>query len=986
MITENIEDKLCKLVKEFKLANYKSLNESQTRLSYIDKFWSILGWHVSDIEQVKVEVTDKLFKRPDYTFFNGKKILFFVEAKKPSEDLKRPKHIYQTKLYCWNAGVPLAILTDFEEFRPFRSLGKPNLSDANKGIIKQFDMTFESYPERAFDLLNTFGREAVIGGSLNSLLKPTQMELRDTVDKDFLNTLSKWRKELSEQIIKFNKFDNEFELAEAVQRILDRLVFLRILHDREIENYDFIREISKNNISETYSAFVKVCRELAPKYNGLIFNPHPLSENLKIESGLFKKIVKELDIEESPYRFDVISVEVLGTIYERFLGDEIGFDNKGKVEINQKPEVRKAGGVYYTPQYIVEYIVNNTVGKLLEQCKTPEDAAKLKILDPACGSGSFLLGAFDLLIKWHEDYFSTNIPKMLEKSGKNLLKLAYFDKSNKIRLTARMKSRILQNNIYGVDLDKQATEVAQMSLYIKVLEGMANEGEYVMISHETILPKMENNIKCGNSLIGSDFINDDFFGLSKREKQKINPFDWEVEFPDIFKGTKENFNKEYFENELKKGLENAKTAIDYAQNAYKHTTKAYEYAQKFDLISEPAVDYGIKRGFDAVIGNPPWVSLSGKFGNDIMNKRTLDYMINKYKSNTYMPNLYEYFVYKGLELVSVNGFFSFIVPDRLGFNSQFVNLRSKILSDYIIEELIYKLPFPGIVTDTLIFRFSKNNHTNSMNYQFEVGEYGKKLQIKSKKEYADETNKTFFYESSDYASVIVKKIFENTKCLSISKICQSTSGFGGISKNITSEKVKENQIEILRGRSINRYSMNKTYYFEFVKNNITGRTTDKTKLGFTEKVLLRKTGYPIIATYDNSGIFPEQSLYFLFNLKEELSYKYLTCLINSKLFQFVYINCLVTNKDSTPQLKKVDLDKFPVYIFDFSENQEVLIHNHIVTLAERMLKLNKEKQTADDSDRRHIEQYIAATDKEIDRIVYQLYDLTPEEIKIVEGK
>ncbi|MDT3740145.1 MAG: TaqI-like C-terminal specificity domain-containing protein [Candidatus Kapabacteria bacterium] len=933
MITGNIEDKLCKLVKEFKLANYKSLNESQTRLSYIDKFWSILGWHVSDIEQVKVEVTDKLFKRPDYTFFNGKKILFFVEAKKPSEDLKRPKHIYQTKLYCWNAGVPLAILTDFEEFRPFRSYGKPNLSDANKGIIKQFDMTFESYPERAFDLLNTFGREAVIGGSLNALLKPKQMELRDTVDKDFLNTLSKWRKDLSEQIIRFNKFDNEFELAEAVQRILDRLVFLRILHDREIENYDFIREISKNNISGTYSAFVKVCRELAPKYNGLIFNPHPLSENLKIESGLFKKIVKELDIEESPYRFDVISVEVLGTIYERFLGDEIGFDNKGKVEINQKPEVRKAGGVYYTPQYIVEYIVNNTVGKLLEQCKTPEDAAKLKILDPACGSGSFLLGAFDLLIKWHEDYFSANIPKMLEKSGKNLLKLAYFDKSNKIRLTARMKSRILQNNIYGVDLDKQATEVAQMSLYIKVLEGMANEGEYVMISHETILPKMENNIKCGNSLIGSDFINDDFFGLSKREKQKINPFDWEVEFPDIFRGTKENFNKEYFENELKKGLENAKTAIDYAQNAYKHTTKAYEYAQKFDLISEPAVDYGIKRGFDAVIGNPPWVQPV------MLDKNSQKYLSIHFEANT---DLYSMFIEKQFQLLKDNHILGFIVPSLFIKGVRYENLRNvinKSCNEILIKEYGDGV-FTGVKMPTSIILLTKG--------------FGR-------------TSHNFFVNKN-------KLIFSRVQTLPLNQISFIRRGL-----EIGRDKILKNgKIKCLNGGCIDSYNIKEYLYIS--ESTLNEFNKDK-GIFLSPKLIVRETGNTFFATIENNDVITNRSLYNVRITNSNYSTFCILGIMNSTLLKYYFKEFIAPETNIFPKIRIVQLNEIPIPINATIDNSHKL-----VTLVERMLKLHNDKPAADESDRRHIEQYIAATDKEIDRIVYQLYDLTPEEIKIVEGK
>jgi len=550
----NLKDQFKALCDDFELKNAMAYNESQARVSFIDNFWKLLGWRVSDTSQVLVESTDKFAKRPDYRFMKGNKTAFFVEAKKPSENLKNPKHIYQTKLYCWNGNVPLAILTDFEEFRPFRSIGKPNINDYNKGIIKEFDILYDAYPDMADLLLETFGREAVLAGSLDSLFKPTKIEIRDTVDKHFLATLSKWRSELAINIAKHNKFDNEYELSEAVQRILDRLVFMRIMQDREVESTDYIKYIHSNTNSDPYQLFLSVCKEFAPKYNGLIFNPHPLSENMNVDTELFRKIANELDFDESPYRFDEIPVEMLGTIYEQFLGDEISFDAQGKLEIDQKPEVRKAGGVYYTPQYIVEYIVGNTIGKLLDKCKSPGDVAKLKILDPACGSGSFLLGAFDALIKWHEDYFTRNPGKALEKQGRQTFLLAYVDDNNILRLSVRMKSKILQNNIFGVDIDKQATEVAQMSLYIKALEGLEKESSQMTLGmKDALLPKLEDNIKCGNSLIGSDFITQDFFGFSVREKHKINPFDWEDAFP---------FIKE-------------------------------------------------TEGFDAVIGNPPWIDIKG---------------------------------------------------------------------------------------------------------------------------------------------------------------------------------------------------------------------------------------------------------------------------------------------------------------------------------------------------------------------------------------
>ncbi|MDQ1265720.1 MAG: hypothetical protein QG635_871, partial [Bacteroidota bacterium] len=879
----NITKQLDSLIFKFKLENLRDLNESQTRLSFIDPFWEILGWNVRNQEEVQIERTDRESKRPDYRFLNKNKVMFFVEAKKPAEALSNPKHIYQTKLYCWNGNVPLAILTDFEEFRPFRSIGKPNLNDENKGIIKKFDMRFEEYPDRAYDLLNTFGREAVLGGSLNDLLKPTKIELRDTVDKHFLNTLSKWRTDLAAEIAKANKFDNEFELSESVQRILDRLVFLRILQDREIETYDYLNGIIKNKKSDAYSAFIDICKELTPKYNGLIFNPHHLSENLRIESGLFKRIVKELDFEESPYRFDEIPVEMLGTIYERFLGDEINLDNKGRVFIDKKPEVRKAGGVYYTPQYIVEYIVQNTVGKLLENCKTPVDVAKLKILDPACGSGSFLLGAFDSIIKWHEEYYSANPTKIYETIKKQSYLLAYLDDAGKMKLTARMKSRILQNNIFGVDLDKQATEVAQMSLYIKVLEGMANESQRSFQFHDAILPKLENNIKCGNSLIGTDFIQDDFFGLSERERRKINPFDWEEEFPEIFKGRKKKFDKEYFETELKKGMVNASKAIDLAKSAFEHTSNAYQYAKNLNLVSEPDFEYGLQGGFDAVIGNPPYI----KYEN--INKHLISYSEGKYNSAKGFYDIFQLFLEKAFYLLKTNSPMGFIFPNLFlkGMNYQYSRKYFAENSRIAIIRNLGDGVFENVKMPTCIVIFEKSLlYGNTVDY---FRKYNNEL-IKTQVDQKMFLNEHYVYDD-------LKKIDKfSDNCLNLKELIEITRGLEiGRDKAVTNAKT---DYKIIFGEDISRYSINHLSYISKKDYDIYKKNEDIFK---NPKLVIRETGNRITTTYDENNLLTNRSLYCIRSGKINLHY--LLGILNSKLLQYYYANNFKAESDIFPKIR-----------------------------------------------------------------------------------
>jgi len=166
-----------------------------------------------------------------------------------------------------------------------------------------------------------------------------------------------------------------------------------------------------------------------------------------------------------------------------------------RVKVEEKPEVRKAGGVYYTPKYIVDYIVKNTVGKIIAG-KTPRQIANIKILDPACGSGSFLLGAYQCLLDYHLEYYR-NHPK---EAQTQFFDFYYKVGPDELALPLRTKAAILRNNIFGVDIDPQAVEITMMSLYLKALEGERG----LLPKKQHLLPPLSNNIKCGNSLISFD--------------------------------------------------------------------------------------------------------------------------------------------------------------------------------------------------------------------------------------------------------------------------------------------------------------------------------------------------------------------------------------------------------------------------------------------------------------------------------------------------
>jgi adenine-specific DNA-methyltransferase len=303
------------------------------------------------------------------------------------------------------------------------------------------------------------------------------------------------------------------------------LIFLRIAEDRHVEQYGQLQEAVKSG--DYYKNILGIFNNADQKYNSGLFDfkKDVISEKTRIENKVIKSIISELYPPSCPYEFSVMAVEILGSSYEQFLGKQILLSKSGRAVIEEKPEVRKAGGVYYTPQYIVDYIVKNTVGKLLEDM-TPVEASAVKIVDPACGSGSFLLGAYQYLLNWHKDFYNLNEKQNMGKKDSPLTPSG--------ELTTAAKKRILTNSIYGVDLDANAAEVTKLSLLLKCLEGETKESieAQSQLFHDRILPDLDGNIKSGNSLIELDYYNNE---MDFSEERKIKPFSWQKAFLEVFK-------------------------------------------------------------------------------------------------------------------------------------------------------------------------------------------------------------------------------------------------------------------------------------------------------------------------------------------------------------------------------------------------------------------------------------------------------------------
>jgi len=534
--------------------------EAEVRKDFIDPFLKALGWDVDHErehnpyeQEVKVERSVSVArsqKRADYAFYlkpNFRDVRFFVEAKKPSVDLDRSADAhFQALRYGYSANTPLAILTDFEQIRVLDCRRRPHPESALDQTYKSWHYTDFRDAAKYAEFYWLFSRESHVDGSylrrIEELPKPKGGAKQkglfkggyQAVDESFLEELGEIREILAKI---FKKADNSLGsevLTEIVQRTIDRLVFLRFLEDKQIET-----EIGVSHFGKRRSAWVdfrEASRRLDNIYNGIVFKRlEPLDDDsFGIDEDIFSEVCERISAENSPYNFDAIPIHILGSIYERFLGSVIRATSQ-RVKVEEKPEVRKAGGVYYTPEYIVRHIVGQTVGRLISG-KKPDEISGMRFADIACGSGSFLLGVFDELLRYHTEWYNRpENEKTAKKDG------CLWTEDGLWRLTLAQRRKILQSNVYGVDIDRQAVEVAQLSLFLKLLEeeratsAKQYQLEYARDTNmKKILPDLSSNIICGNSLINWDVAR--LLQLSEEEEASLNPIDFRDAFPSIMRG------------------------------------------------------------------------------------------------------------------------------------------------------------------------------------------------------------------------------------------------------------------------------------------------------------------------------------------------------------------------------------------------------------------------------------------------------------------
>ncbi|GHV14322.1 hypothetical protein FACS189491_10490 [Spirochaetia bacterium] len=982
-------------------------DESNTRTDFIDGFFEeALDWDVRNkegasevyrdvVREDKVKINGQT-KAPDYAFRIGGIVKFYVEAKKPSVNIKdNPEPAYQVRRYAWTKKLPLSILTNMREFAVYDTRVKPAEND-KASAARIFYCTFKEYEQRLEFIYNTFSKQGIRSGSFDKYIEENKNKKgTGEVDSELLSMVEEWRMELAKNIALRNTAISIYNLNTVVQKIIDRIVFLRIAEDKGIEDADLLKTIAQ--CKDVYTHLNQLFVNANNKYNAGLFKTEEWIEKVQIDDTVLRSIIVNLYYPKSPYEFSVLPIEILGNIYEKFLGKTITFRGvKGghTAVIEEKPEVKKAGGVYYTPQYIVDYIVQNTVGVLIKD-KTPDEIAVLRFVDPACGSGSFLVGAYQYLLNYHLDYYTgeANVKSALKKEK------IYEATHGAYKLTIAEKQKILQNNIYGVDIDSQAVEVTKLSLYLKLLEneGKEAEGQLFKFTDMKLLPSLENNIKCGNSLIGTDFYTSTL-DFDEEMARKVNCFDWENEFPGVF------------------------------GNLTTKDTKNTKGDKEKNLTAKDAKGTKEEKdgGFDVVLGNPPYVNAKALV-ELLSSERNYLSTSQKYKYLYQKWDLYVAFLEKSLNILKGNGYLSMIIPYPF-LNQTYGNLlrqhlmekhkivsildlsNRKIFKDAVVTNIVMTIQTDGTTNKIQIAKINDDDNiiynaftlSKKTICQTSTGYSGWKINLNTKIN-IDNTN---FYTLGDICFISIGMVLNADEKTAKGKFIKKDL-ISNVKTAIHSQRYTE-------AKFMNRYEINKVFYLEWGTSRVPAKIRRPTfvELYENQKILINKLGV-LKATFDDSQIYCDQTIrvailwkhlkgvqnnsinnsvvrYLEKNRKEleiisqHYTEKFLLGIINSNIGKY-FLNQIRGEKniDINPDYLK----QIPIPKLDLSIKTDKAAHDNLVALVDKMLELKKrEHDEPNPQTKTVIERQIGAVDGQIDEAVYRLYGLGEKEIKVVEGE
>lgn len=542
-------------------------NETLLRSDFLDPFFELLGWDIKNnsgkltnereviLEEALKENASEHSKKPDYTFRLFSERKFFLEAKKPCVAIESNNDsAKQVRRYGFTAKLKISVLSNFEYLIIYDTSVKVDKDDTfQKALVKKYHYT--EYESKFEEIKKLLGKGAVYSGAFETEWKEIETKINQySIDNLFLNQINEWRKVLGAEIYKHEPKIDEQQLNDVVQSYLNRVLFLRVCEDRNLEDYQTLLKFANAN---DFKALIKKFEQADKRYNSGLFDQLLKDKIVENVSSVFWAIIKQLYYPESPYSFSVFSSDILGSIYEIFLSEKLAIENKA-IALVKKPE-NIDRDIITTPTFIISDILRNTV---LVKCqgKTDKEILKLKFADISCGSGAFLLEIFQLLNDILIDYYLKNDKSKLIQTNLDTYKLPF-----------KIKRELLLNCIFGVDKDYNAVEATKFGLLLKLLEG-----EDVNSTNATkpVLPDLSQNIFFGNSLLNPKQV------ANKKDQVIINPFDFSKLRFDVIVG-----NPPYMKSEDMKNITPLELPL-YKSNY----TSAYKQFDKYFLFVEQGMD------------------------------------------------------------------------------------------------------------------------------------------------------------------------------------------------------------------------------------------------------------------------------------------------------------------------------------------------------------------------------------------------------------
>lgn len=879
---KNLVEKYREIESTGKLSAY---NEAQTRNEFIEPMFEYLGWDMRNLRNKREVITEESVSsgRVDLSFQLQGMPVFFLEAKAIRINLDEWKWAEQAINYSWNKSVSWAVLSDFEGVKIFNA----DLPPKNLASNLFLELKFDEFEDR-FDDLWLLSKESFQAQELNLRAeKWRKSDKRTQVGQKLFEDLMSWRNLLTKQISKQNAVNLE-DLNEGVQTILDRLIFIRTAEDRKIVSPS-LEPLLKAKSANLYNDLKKLFVDFDKAFNSKLFSQHNC-DKWEIESKTLSKIVSGLYLEENGYKYDfsVITADVLGGMYEQYLS----FVQNEKIDSAHKSK-RKAQGIYYTPKIIVDFLLDESLEKLIQRRTKGQP---LRILDPACGSGSFLIAAYDRLIEAQNRVAQTSLYDSFE---------------------------ILQGSLYGVDIDEQAVEVAQLNLLLKALV------------EKTLLPTLQQNLKHGNSLIFGEPIElQDIFGAEVYDNK---PFNYSKEMPSVF----------------------------------------------------------TNGGFDLVIGNPPYVfARGGSFENNVKEFYKDHYQVAQYQLNTYAL-----FIERAFQLLKPGGYLAFIVPNTWLTIQTFSGLRKFLLENTSTLKIIniFDKVFSAANVDTCLLIAEKGTGGDVVLGEItnggveEIGHFAK-LDFT-----APEYMINIALQKDVEGMSIVKKISEKSKPLS--DFCDVKTGLKayqiGKGKPKQTEKQKANRVfhsqeklddsymKYLEGRDVKRYLLG--WGGQWLKYGKFLAEPRSMELFTGERILVRqipsKPPYSINATIVDEPILNDINSMVIRNF-QGVSPKYVLGVINSKLSTYWFVNTFDKFQRKTfPQFKINELATFPIFTASDREKESVIkLVDSIQESQQHLASVSEES-----SRYKEISKHLEALNTSLDKLIYEIADLTSDEVQIVEN-